>query len=363
MLTSRFITALGPRVRLAVPRTMSVRVAAAPARRLTTQVPPASAAPNGDKSSSNLGLWAAVLLATVGGGYYYLNREGTSLVRDVNKVEKAVSAEVKKALTGDKFQTFTIKAIRPVSHNTSLYTFELPDEDMVLGLDVASCLLAKLVEPGTGPDAKPKVIIRPYTPVSSEDQKATFDLLIKHYPEGKFTSKLATLKPGDKVDIKGPIPKYKYTPNMHKEIGIVVSGSGLTPGKQLVDRILANPDDHTKVSLLYGNLSEDDILLRDELDALAKQHPDRLRVHYTVDKAPKDWPFSTGYVTKAMAKEYLPAPGGKSDGEHSDTMIFVCGPPPMVNAISGPKASITDQGKVSGILKELGYDESNVFKF
>lgn len=35
---------------------------------------------------------------------------------------------------------------------------------------------------------------------------------------------------------------------------------------------------------MFANVSENDILLKDELDALAKKHPGRLTVHYVVDK-------------------------------------------------------------------------------
>lgn len=37
-----------------------------------------------------------------------------------------------------------------------------------------------------------------------------------------------------------------------------------------------------QVSLIFGNVTEEDILLRDELDAFAKRP--NIRVHYTLDK-------------------------------------------------------------------------------
>ena len=44
-------------------------------------------------------------------------------------------------------------------------------------------------------------------------------------------------------------------------------------------------------------------------------------------------------------------------------MIFVCGPPPMMKAISGDKAPDYTQGPVGGALKDLGYSEDMVYKF
>lgn len=53
---------------------------------------------------------------------------------------------------------------------------------------------------------------------------------------------------------------------------------------QVADHILSNPADHTKVSLIFANVSENDILCKDKIDALAAKHPDQFRVYYVVDK-------------------------------------------------------------------------------
>jgi cytochrome-b5 reductase len=42
---------------------------------------------------------------------------------------------------------------------------------------------------------------------------------------------------------------------------------------QIIDAILSNPNDYTQLSLLYANLSPENILLKDNLDALAHAHP------------------------------------------------------------------------------------------
>ena len=43
--------------------------------------------------------------------------------------------------------------------------------------------------------------------------------------------------------------------------------------------------------------------------------------------------------------------------------LFVCGPPGMMKAISGAKVSPKDQGELDGILKDLGYNKDQVYKF
>lgn len=43
--------------------------------------------------------------------------------------------------------------------------------------------------------------------------------------------------------------------------------------------------------------------------------------------------------------------------------VQVCGPPPMMKAISGDKAEDKSQGELSGHLKEMGYTSDMVYKF
>lgn len=64
---------------------------------------------------------------------------------------------------------------------------------------------------------------------------------------------------------------------MVKNLGMVAGGTGITPMLQvshrvqcskIIRRIVANPDDETNVSLIFANLSEQDIILRTELELL-----------------------------------------------------------------------------------------------
>lgn len=194
-----------------------------------------------------------------------------------------------------------------------------------------------------------------YTPISDPDAKGHFDLLIKIYPDGKMSQHFASLKPGDVVEVKGPIEKLRYTPNMKKHIGMIAGGSGITPMLQIIEAILKNPEDNTKISLLYANVSPDDILLKKKLDVLADSHPN-LKIFYTVDTPSENWRGGKGYITKDIAVKGLPGPS-------EDSLILVCGPPGLMNHISGDKAKDRSQGELTGILKELGYTEDMVYKF
>src|SRR5947207_14243460 len=100
------------------------------------------------------------------------------------------------------------------------------------------------------------------------------------------------------------------------------------------------------------------MLLRKGFDALESRHLRRFRACYTLDNRPEGWPQGKGYGTKELLKRLLPEPK-----EGDKIKIFVCGPPGMYKAISGMKKSPMDQGELDGILKELGYDKEQVYKF
>ena len=125
---------------------------------------------------------------------------------------------------------------------------------------------------------------------------------------------------------------------------------------QVVRELLLRAEMSTMLlTLIFANVTEDDILLRDLLDQLAQTHPN-FKVHYVLEKPPAKWEGSHGYVTADIVKKHLPGPS-------SDILIMVCGPPPMMKAISGDKVSPKEQGDVEGLLKDLGYTNEMVFKF
>ncbi|KAL6331085.1 hypothetical protein AAG906_009513 [Vitis piasezkii] len=289
-------------------------------------------------------------IAAVSGGisYYCFSSENLVHLDQINE-----NAGPKVALNPDKWLEFKLQDTASVSHNTQLFRFSF-DPTAKLGLDIASCILTR-APIGQDDEGKIKYVIRPYTPISDPDSKGYFDLLIKVYPEGKMSQHFSHLKPGDIIEVKGPIEKLRYTPNMKKQIGMIAGGTGITPMLQIIEAILKNPDDKTQVSLIYANVSPDDILLKKKLDMLAATHPN-LKIFYTVDNPSNNWRGGTGYVSKDMVVKGLPAPS-------DDSLILVCGPPGMMKHISGNKAKDYSQGELTGILKELGYTEDMVYKF
>jgi cytochrome-b5 reductase len=94
---------------------------------------------------------------------------------------------------------------------------------------------------------------------------------------------------------------------------------------QLIRAICADDSDHTQISLLYANNTEEDILLREELDGFVLQCPEKIMVQYVLAKPPGGWTGEAGFVTADMIAKYLPEAA-------NDTKLLLCGPPPMIEA-------------------------------
>lgn len=182
------------------------------------------------------------------------------------------------------------------------------------------------------------------------------DLLVKVYPNGPMSTHLFEMTPGQSLDFKGPIPKYALSENKHDHIALISGGTGITPMYQLIRAIFNNPNDKTKVTLVFGNLSEEDILLKPEFDELENKYPQRFRAFYTLDNAPEGSGTSKR-ITKELLKTILPEP------KEENVKIFCCGPGGLYKAVCGPKKSPKDQGELEGYLKELGYNKDQVYKF
>lgn len=247
-----------------------------------------------------------------------------------------------------------------VSHDTRRFRFALPSMEHILGLPVGQHIYLSARIDG-------QLVIRPYTPVSSDDDKGYVDLVIKVYfkeknpkfPEGgKMSQYLNNMEVGDFIDVRGPNgllayegqgnfmirPDKKTDPVQTpvKKLGLIAGGTGVTPMLQLIRQILKDPEDKTEVSLIFANQTEEDILLRPELEDIAGEK--NFKLWYTLDKPPADWKYSTGFINDTMIKDHLPEPG-------DDTLILMCGPPPMINFACLPN------------LDKLGYGANQRFAY
>lgn len=88
--------------------------------------------------------------------------------------------------------------------------------------------------------------------------------------------------------------------------------------QQIIRAALKNGAYKTKISLIYANVSESDILLKKDLDRISEESGGQFDVHYCLDKPPEKWSGSKGYITKELIQERMPKP---QQGNH----ILLCG--------------------------------------
>jgi cytochrome-b5 reductase len=117
----------------------------------------------------------------------------------------------------------------------------------------------------------------------------------------------------------------RYRPNLCKKIGMLAGGTGITPMYQIIRAICEDDRDTTEISLIYANRTEEDILLRDELEAMARRYPQNFKIFYLLDRPPPNWTYGSGFVTKEIMAERLPKPD-------ADSRVMLCGPPGMIKA-------------------------------
>jgi cytochrome-b5 reductase len=124
---------------------------------------------------------------------------------------------------------------------------------------------------------------------------------------------------------------------------------------QLIKGIFADSCEKTKVTLIFGVNTNEDILFRDEFAKYEEQFPGRFKAVYTVSNPSGNSPYHKGRITKDLIRQVMP------DSSRASDKIFVCGPPTMEASLLGPSG--LGKGVQKGILEELGYTKDQVHKF
>ena len=129
---------------------------------------------------------------------------------------------------------------------------------------------------------------------------------------------------------------------------MIAGGTGITPFYQLIQHVFKQtPEAGEKIpelTLIFANRTTGDILLKEELEALANTHKG-LTVLFSVDRLEEgeEWGGNVGFVDKDYLEEHVGAPGEKK-------LVFFCGPMPMNEFV----------GKA---LIEIGHSETNVVRY
>jgi len=171
--------------------------------------------------------------------------------------------------------------------------------------------------------------LRPFTFTSlSTDDYLEFH--IKIYPEHNgVTEQIKKLNQNDTLLIGEVFGDIEY-----KEKGIFIAGgAGITPFIAIF-KDLKKENKIAKNKLILANKTFDDIIEKDFFDQLLGKN------FINVLSEEEKEGFEHGYITKELIKSQI---------ENKNTCIYLCGPPPMMDAVLKQ-------------LKELGIEDSKIVK-
>jgi len=164
--------------------------------------------------------------------------------------------------------------------------------------------------------------------LASPPEDALLTLTVERVDDGEVSPYFVEdVRIGDQFELRGPIGGYfVWTVAMGGPPCLIAGGSGIAPLMAMLrhrDRL----NDRGAALLLYSSRCPDDIIYRDELDAMAHRNSELRIVHTLTRKQPEGWAGHHGRINKALLAEACFPP-------EQTPKIYICGPTPFVEAIS-----------------------------
>ncbi|HVV14522.1 benzoate 1,2-dioxygenase electron transfer component BenC [Amycolatopsis sp.] len=204
----------------------------------------------------------------------------------------------------------TLTALDRLSPTTVALTVETPDRDKLAFLPGQ---YVNIAVPGSGQT-------RSYSFSSAPDDKQ-LTFLVKLTPGGVMSDYLTErARPGDELAFTGPNGSF-FLREADRPVLLLAGGTGLAPILSIL-RALRAAGSTRPAHLVYGVSTDDDLVETATLDELAAQ-VEGLTWDYCVSDPDSAAP-NKGYVTSLIRDEHLH--GG-------DVAVYLCGPPPMVEAV------------------------------
>ena len=171
-------------------------------------------------------------------------------------------------------------------------------------------------------------VFRAYSISSPVYEKNEVELNVRIVPGGLASTYLHSLVVGDSVIFTGPYGEFRLNEDPSVELVCVGGGCGMAPMKNIIFSVYDRWPDR-KCWLFFGCRTTADVFYLDQFKALAAKHPN-LRVVYalsdelTADEQ-KTWDGETGFIHLSVDKHL---------GPDVKRQAFLCGPPPMIEAVT-----------------------------
>lgn len=146
------------------------------------------------------------------------------------------------------------------------------------------------------------------------------EFYIRLVPDGAFSSWLAAAKVGDMVDISAPHGTF-FLRHENRPRLFVAGGTGLAPFLSMLRAVATQPaTQQPRTTVVIGARTPGHLIAIDELEQLRASLPG-VTIHLAVEQG--DGPAAhRGFPTDLISQLQLDA----------DTRVYLCGPPPMVEA-------------------------------
>jgi len=157
---------------------------------------------------------------------------------------------------------------------------------------------------------------------------------------GNVTNKLAAMKVGDKLLVRGPYGR-SYPMDEFKDHNVVIigGGCGVAPLKGSIEFVEKYRENFKDVSLFFGFRTPEDTLFRKKLDVWKE----KFNMYINFDTVEGDskvcYDGSQGFVTQRVEEVVKDA---------ANTVVFICGPPIMIE-------------KTAEILLNKGFKEDQIY--
>jgi ferredoxin-NADP reductase len=173
--------------------------------------------------------------------------------------------------------------------------------------------------------------------IASPPEEELLTLTVEKIANGEVSPYLVgDLRSGDQFELRGPVGGYfVWTAAMGGPLQLIAGGSGIVPLMAML-RHRERRNSRAPALLLYSSRSLEDVIYREELDAMTRRDPDLRVVNTLTRNQPDGWRGPRRRIDKALLGEECFPPEQKPK-------IFVCGSTPLVE-------------DVSRFLVELGHD-------
>jgi ferredoxin-NADP reductase len=168
-----------------------------------------------------------------------------------------------------------------------------------------------------------RVLCRPYSissaPFEARQENGFVEITVRKSKGDGLISDYVNdgLQVGDRIQGSMGLGQFYYEPLRDaKRVVALAGGVGITPFASMAKEIAAGGLEGVDLTILYGSVSSDDIVLKEALDGIRSE---RVHVVHVLSGEEPGWEGEKGFLTADLIRKYS-AP---------DTSYFICGPQVM----------------------------------